>query len=174
MSLINQIEDNVITDLYLDDKSEDLIDDVRQVMNAIGKNTSIEKVTFDGYLGCVRGDQRRELVELIGCLPKLDEVHISQTLLVATALTKMITKARSLRILKLTKVVFQGVDEEISSCELALMAHNSLKEFEMSECSAAAAKEIAIEKLEKAGKKISTVTSETGSPKHTQVSATVA
>ena len=100
---------------------------------------------------------------------------MGQSLLTAKGLATMVTKAKSLRILKLENVVFQGVEDDISSLELALLAHNSLKEFDLNDCSAAAVQDAALDKLEKAGKKINTVTSDAGAPTDVRrVSATVA
>jgi hypothetical protein len=177
MSLLNQIEDNAITNLRLEDTDEEMIDNIRALIGALEKNTSIESIRFNGeFLGCLRGDTRCELIELIGGIPTLQEVHMSHSLLMVKVLTNMISKAKQLRVLKMANIVFQGVAEDISACELALVTHSCLKEFGMKECSAAAVGDISLEKLEKAGKKLSMVTTSGGSSPENirQVGAVVA
>jgi hypothetical protein len=178
MSLLNQIEDNVITDLRLNDTEDEIIDHVRILLDALKKNTSIESIHFQGeFLGCIRGDKRNELVELIGGLPNLQEVQMNSSLLMVKVLTTVISKAKQLRVLKRNGIVFQGVDEDMSSCELALMTHPCLKEFDLHDCSTAAvSNDVSLDKLEKAGKKLSTVTASAGgSPQSiNQVGAVVA
>ena len=159
MSILNQIEDNVLTDLRLDETNDEVLGKkASKLIQAIGKNTSIESIHFNGeYLGCLRSGTRTELIELIGGLPNLVEVHMSKSLLMASALTAMIAKAKQLRVLKLTEICIQGENEDISATELALLAHPSLKEFEMEGCMASAFQEVSLDKLEKAGSKQTTV-----------------
>ena len=64
----------------------------------------------------------------------LIELHMSQSLLMAETLTKLIVKAQKLRIIKLKEISIQGNNEDISACELAIVAHPALKEFNMDKC----------------------------------------
>jgi hypothetical protein len=175
MSLLDQIQDNAITNLRLKDTDDEMIDRVYKLVDAISRNTSIESIHFEGeYLGCLRGDARSELIEMIGKLPNLHEVHMGQSLLEISGATKMLMRAKKLRVLKLKSMVLQGVEEDFTACETALYAHMVLKEFEMVDCDAAV-DTVSLDSLEMAGKKVSAMAkSATSSTIHVQKSAQVA
>jgi hypothetical protein len=86
--------------------------------------------------------------------------------------TDMITKAKRLRVLKLHALVLQGVQDDISTWELAVYNHACLKDIELQDCSPAV-NSVSLEKLEMAGKKISAV-AEGGPETIRQLGATVA
>jgi hypothetical protein len=55
MSLVSQIEDNVVTDLRLSDTDHAILDNIPQFLNSLEKNTTIESMFFDGkFFGCLR------------------------------------------------------------------------------------------------------------------------
>ena len=164
MSLFDQIQDNAITNLRLNDTDEEMIDRATRLIDVISRNTSIETIHFDGeYLGCLRGDARSELIEMIGQLPNLHEVHMGHSCLHITGITQMLLGAKTLRVLKLDDMVLQGIEEDFQACETALYAHMSLKEFDLVDCNAAV-EGVSVESLELAGKKVSAKAKGKGSP----------
>jgi hypothetical protein len=174
MSLIRQIEDNVVTDLRLSDTDDAILDNIPQFLNALEKNTTIELIFFDGeFFGCLRGDKRRDLLEVLGKIPSLQEVHMNNSLLMVSDCTDMITKAKRLRVLKLHALTLQGVQDDISACALAVCQHAYLKDFELQDCSPAV-DSVSLEKLEMAGKKISALAAGGSPERMLQVGATVA
>ena len=160
MNILDQINDNAITDVRLNDTEHKKLwkgNGVEQLIEALSKNTSIESIRFEGeFLGCVRSEPRKTLIETIGKLPNLHEVHMNESLLDISAMTKMIISAKNLRILKLNAIVFQGAKEGIPDCVVALHAHMSMKEFEMKDCLATDSS-ISLQPLELAAKKVTTV-----------------
>jgi hypothetical protein len=161
--IIQQIQDNAIVNLRINDGDEYLIDHVYNLIDALSKNTSVETIQFQGeYLGCVRSDARSELVQMVSKLPNLNEVHMNNSLVLISDITKMLSCAKALRVLKINGVVLQGVAMDFAACEIALYQHILLKEFEMLDCTPAV-REISLESLEMAGKKqIMNVASPTG------------
>jgi hypothetical protein len=151
MSILEKIQANDITNLHISDADDELLDFPHKLLEALEKNTSITSVRFDAdFLGCLRSDARSKLVEAIGKIPSLQEVHLKDALLTVIAITNMILKAKSLRVLTLNNVVLQGVSEHFDACATALYQHVCLKEFGVEDC-IPAVKDISLEKLHLAG-----------------------
>jgi hypothetical protein len=151
MSILENIQANDMTNLYISDVDDELFDFCHRLIEALETNTSITSVRFDAdFLGCLRSDARSKLVEAIGKIPLLQEVHLEDALLTVIAITNMILQAKSLRVLTLNNVVLQGLSEHFDACATALYQHVCLKEFGVEDC-IPAVKDISLEKLHLAG-----------------------
>jgi len=66
LDIVTQIQENTVTTLHFTADDDDVIDDIRPVIDAIKDNSSIVKVEFlDDFLGCVRNDSRSELLQAL-------------------------------------------------------------------------------------------------------------
>jgi hypothetical protein len=153
MSIIQQIQNNTITNLRVSDEDEDVIENIHQVIEALEKNNTILSVTFhNDFLGCLRNDARSELMNSLGRISSLQEARLEDALLMVSDVAKLLVQAKGLKVLSLKNVVLQGVKEHFDACEMALFQHGSVKEFRMDSC-IPAMEEISMESLELAGKK---------------------
>jgi Ran GTPase-activating protein (RanGAP) involved in mRNA processing and transport len=156
MGIFEQIKDNSITELTLSVPTDEIADDVHEFFKALGENKSIETVKLnEDFIGDLRQDTRIELLQALGSVPTLKEVHLADGLLMITGITKMVTDAKSLKVLSLKDVVLQGTSEHFTAAEAALYQHPCLKEFELIDC-VSAMKDVSLGALEKAGQKFST------------------
>jgi hypothetical protein len=102
MTTLNQIRTNEITDLNLCNLPEDIFDDLTELYAALDQNTTIETVRLDkDFIGYLCNETRSQVLEVIGKLPLLREVHIGDALLMVDGITKMIVQAKNLKCLTL-------------------------------------------------------------------------
>ncbi|KAL3944496.1 MAG: hypothetical protein SGBAC_001417 [Bacillariaceae sp.] len=147
MSILEQIEANTISELNISQDADEISDKTADIIEALRNNTSIVSIRFEGeFLGEMRNDSRRAIVEAIGHIPTLRRVHLADALVLANAITKTLIKATELRELSIANLVLQGIDSDFSAFEAALASHNSLKLFKMDKC-IPAVKEISLEGL---------------------------
>jgi hypothetical protein len=152
MSIIQQIQNNTITNLRVSDEDEDVIENIHQVIEALEKNKTILSVTFhNDFLGCLRNDARSELMNSLGRITSLQEAHLEDALLMVSDVAKLLVQAKGLKVLTLKNIVLQGVKEHFDACEMALY-HGSVKDFRMESC-IPALEEISLVSLELAGSK---------------------
>ena len=170
MSILEQIRSNSITELNLSQDADEITEKTSELVDALRNNKSIVSIRFeDEFLGDMRNDSRREVVEAIGQIPTLQRVYLADTLLLASAIAKMLCSAKALRELSISNVLLQGIESDFSSFEATLASHPSLKLFKMEECKPAV-KGISLE-----GLKISaTVRSNISEPVPNQQSAMTA
>jgi hypothetical protein len=159
--LINDIRNNVVTSLKFtasSDDDDDIIDSVRGVIDAIkssGPTSSITSIEMsDEFLGCVRNDDRSELLRSLGCITTLQHVHLEEGLLLIRDIAELLLEDKTLKSLILKDLVLQGVESDFDAVELALHSHPSIKEFTMDGCRAAV-EGIQLNKIELAGQKSS-------------------
>ena len=136
-AIIKQLQENDVTELRLSDADDDCIDDFRNIAEALAQNTSLTVVRLEGYLACLRNDARVEFVEAMTKNSSLQEIYVSDALLVVSCITNLIVKSKNLKVLSLHNVVLQGVQELFDNCERALLQHPSLKSFLLDEVKAA-------------------------------------
>jgi hypothetical protein len=159
MSILEQIKANSITELVLSQDADEISDDVGTIIDGLKHNKSIVSIRFEGdFLGMIRNDSRRELLEAIGLIPTLKQVHLGDALLLVPGIAKMLCQAHSLRELSLDNVVLQGSEDDFSTLEAALHAHPSLKIFKMDKC-IPAHRDISLENLTKSAAKLSIISS---------------
>jgi hypothetical protein len=153
MSIVQQIQNNAITNLRVSREDEDVIENIQQVIEALEKNNTILSVSFyNHFLGCLRNDARSKLMNSLGRISSLQELHLEDALLMVSDITELLVQAKGLKVLTLKNIVLQGVKENFDACEMALYQHGSVKEFRMDNCTPALAA-ISLERLELAGKK---------------------
>jgi len=153
MNFIEEIQDNAITKLRFTSEDEYAIDNVRLLIDAIKKNSSIVAVEFlDDFMGCVRNDSRSELLQALVQIPCLQELCVEDGLIQIADIAKVLCGLPGLKALTLRKIVLQGIEEDFNACEMALHQHCSLKEFVLEGCQPAVPG-ISIDTLELAGKK---------------------
>jgi hypothetical protein len=163
MSLLAQIQANEITKLRVSDTDDELLDNVHNFIDALEQNHTLESIHFENeFLGCIRNDARSELLQSLGQVSSLQQVHFAGACMLVSDITLLLLQTKSLRVLKMNKLVLQGIAEDFVACEMALLQHGCLKEFEMEQC-VPAVKEVSLDKLEKAGKKLVTATA-SGAP----------
>lgn len=152
--LINDIKNNTITSLTFVGDDDDAIDNVREIISAIQTpNTSITKVEMtDDFLGCVKHDARSDLLRSLGSLTSLQEVKLCEGLLLIRDIAEILLEAKTLKVLSMTDIVLQGVEEDFHALELALHQHPSIKEFVLDDCRPAV-EEIDMTAIERAGRK---------------------
>jgi hypothetical protein len=152
MTLADQIRANELKDFHLSDLPWDI--DANELIQVLrGGSTSLESVRLDGgFLMSFRNEERVELLEAIGGLVNICEVHLADALLTVEGITKLLLKAKTLKSFKLQNLVLQGVQEHFDACEGAFHKQTSLKEFEMINCTTAVA-DIDLEVMQKAGEK---------------------
>jgi len=102
----------------------------------------IEVVRLDKkFLNSVTSTEEKVLLlENIGKLPSLKEVHLSNGTLPAKGLRAMLTEARGLKVFHIDRVTIEGGEKDFSLLEIAFEGHSCLQEFSMIEFSTAAAK----------------------------------
>ncbi len=114
---------------------------------------SIETVKLDkDFVGCLRHDDRSELLKTLGKIPSLKEVHLGDACLLVKDITTILVEAKGLVSFSLTTVVLQGDGACMDACELAVCQHPCLKQFELIDCSTAI-KDLSIDSLQTAAKK---------------------
>ena len=86
-------------------------------------------------------------------IPSLQEIHFDDAMLMVNDLTEVLVHAKGLRVLKLNKIVLQGVPEHFTACESAFYQNFALTEFELEGC-LAAVKGVSLQGFETAGKKV--------------------
>jgi len=155
-SLLQQIQDDDIVHLRLHDSDTYMINHVYNLIDVLlldakKNSSSLETIHFEGeYLGCLRtGDARSKLLQTIGKLPKLREVHINHSLVHVSDITNMLrnniiieslsssSSSASLRTLKLNDLILQGGAEDFAACERAVQLHPTLQVFDVSACTPA-------------------------------------
>lgn len=147
MSILEQIKSNSITDLDLSVDADEVSEKHMEIVDALKGNTSIVSIRFEQeFLAHMKNDTRREVIEAIGHIPTLKKVQLSDALVLASAVTKMVIKAKALRELNISSLVLQGLESDFSALEAALAAHGSLKVFKMDECKPAV-KDISLDGL---------------------------
>jgi hypothetical protein len=146
MSFIaEQIEGNAVTKLRFTSADEEVIDDIKQIIDAIRVNSSIVSVDFlDDFLGCVRNDARSELIQALCHIPCLQEVHLEDGLIMVADITSLLCESKRLTGFTLERIVLQGVQEDFDAAEMALHQNSSLKDFSIKE-SRAAVEEISLD-----------------------------
>jgi hypothetical protein len=153
MSIVQQIQDNTITNLRVSGEDDDAVKNIHQVIEALEKNNTILSATFhDDFLGCLRNDVRSKLMNSLGRISSLQEAHLEDALLMVSDVADLLVQAEGLKVLTLKNIVLQGVKEQFDACEMALYQHGSVKEFRMDKCTPAL-EEISLERMELAGKK---------------------
>jgi hypothetical protein len=165
MSLLAQIQANEITNLRVSDTDGELLDNVHEFIAAVEQNRTLESIHFENeFLGCLRNDSRSELLQALGKVSSLQQIDLGGACMLVSDITLLLLQAKSLRVFKMNKLVLQGVEKDFDACEMALLQHGCLKEFEMGQC-IPAVKVISLDKLEQAGKKehVSAATA-TGAP----------
>jgi hypothetical protein len=164
MSLLAQIQANEIINLRVSDTDDELLDNVHKFIAAVEQNHTLESMHFEkDFLGCLRNDARSELLQSLGQVSSLQQVHLADACLLVSDIALLLMQAKSLRVLKMNKLVLQGVEKDFDAFEMALLQHGCLKEFEMELC-IAAVKTITLDKLEQAGKKHVSAATATGAP----------
>jgi hypothetical protein len=164
MSVLAQIQANEIINLRVSDADNELLDNVHKFIEALEHNHTLESIHFeDHFLGCLRNDSRSELLQSLGQVSSLQEVHLAGACMLVSDATLLLLQAKSLRVLTINKLVLQGVDKDFDAFEMALLQHGCLKEFEMEQC-VPAVKGVSLDKLEKAGKKLVSATASGGAP----------
>lgn len=147
MSILEQIEANAITELVLSQGPDEYCDSVTKLSDSLRDNKTIEIIRLEGdFLGDLRNDSRIEILEAIGCIPTLKEVHLFDSLLLVRGITKMTSSAGTLRTLVLKNLVLQGIEPDFDAFEAVLYRHPNLKTFEVVGC-VPAVKDISLEKL---------------------------
>ena len=147
MSILKQIRTNAITELKLSMDADEITENTAEIVDALRSNKSIVSVHFeDEFLGGMRNDSRREVIEAIGYIPTLQRVHLADTLLVVSGIAKMLLNAKSLRELSISNILLQGIESDFSFFETALASHANLKLFKMEECKPAV-KDISLDGL---------------------------
>jgi hypothetical protein len=156
MTIVDQIRANDLTDLNLCKVPKEYCRGLKQLVEALRVNKSLESVRFDkDFLACVYGRERGELLEQVAKLPKLKAVTLGDTGLLVQVITKLVKDSKGLTAMTLERVVMQGVQEDFDTLETALHQHTSLKVFHMNEC-VASNEGIDMEKIMKAGKSVNT------------------
>lgn len=153
--IIEQIEDNAILHLAVseEDNGELVEDYIEEFIDALSTNFSIRKICFeDEFLGCLRGNDRSNLIQTISRIPTLQEVRMNRSLVMVKDISALIANAAQLKVLTMNYIVFQGVESDHEDCEKTLYQHCTLREFELNHCSAAAVKNVSLQRLEKAGR----------------------
>ena len=101
----------------------------QKLVEALRANTSIAYIRLHGnFLGCLRITDRRKLIKSIGFVKSIQEVHLDDTLWMVSDIMDMLVEAKGLRVLKLNKLILQGVLEDFQAAEMALYQHICLKE----------------------------------------------
>lgn len=140
LPIVGKILDNTLTRLSFNGADEDAIDNVKDIIDALKKNSSIVTVEFLGdFLGCVRNDARSELLRALFNIKCLQEVRLEDGLVMIADIAGLISEAKGLKVLTVTRIVLQGVQADFDATEVALHQHNSLKEFTMTDCQPALA-----------------------------------
>ncbi|KAL3937234.1 MAG: hypothetical protein SGBAC_007622 [Bacillariaceae sp.] len=135
MTVLEQIKTNNISELHLSQDADEITERTSEIVDALRSNTSIATVRFEGeFLGAMRNDSRREVVQVIGMIPTLQRVHLGDTLLVVSGIAKMLCKATGLCELSISNMVMQGIESDFSILEATLASHKSLKIFKMDKC----------------------------------------
>jgi ribosomal protein L12E/L44/L45/RPP1/RPP2 len=151
MSVLAQIQANEIINLRVSDADNELLDNVHKFIEALEHNHTLESIHFeDHFLGCLRNDSRSELLQSLGQVSSLQEVHLAGACMLVSDATLLLLQAKSLRVLTINKLVLQGVDKDFDA-------------FEMEQC-VPAVKGVSLDKLEKAGKKLVSATASGGAP----------
>lgn len=157
MTIFELIKSNAITEATLSQDAEEVSDNVIAIIDALKNNKSLVSIRFEKqFLGELRNDSRKDVLEAIGQIPTLKKVHLGDSLLLVNGITKMICEARSLCELSLDTVVLQGIQEDFDSFEAALHAHPALKSFTMDAC-IPAVRGISLECLTKSATVLSTI-----------------
>jgi hypothetical protein len=164
MSFLAQIQANEIINLRVSDTDDELLDNVHKFIAAVEQNHTLESIHFENeFLGCLRNDARSELLQSLGQVSSLQQVHMAGACVLVSDIALLLMQAKSLRVLKMNKLVLQGVAKDFDAFEMALLQHGCLKEFEMEQC-VPAVKGVSLDKLEKAGKKLVSATASGGAP----------
>ena len=157
MTILNKITNNEITSLKITMEAEDVFQNkngsVHDFIDALKVNNSIDVISLEGeFLGCLRADARSKVLQEIGDSlgSNLKEVTLGDTLLLVSDVAHIVQKSPNLRTLNLHDVVLQGDEDCFTALETTLMAHPSLKEFDMNKNCASAIKEIDLEKVKNA------------------------
>jgi hypothetical protein len=135
------------------DTDHKLLDNVHKFIAAL-KSIHFKR----DFLGCLRNDSRSELLQALGQIPSLQQVDLADVCLLVSDISLLLMQAKSLRVLKMNKLVLQGVEKDFDAYEMAF-----LPEFEMEQC-IAAVKTISLDKMEQAGKKHVSAAPATGAP----------
>eukprot|EP00980_Cylindrotheca_fusiformis_P002146 scaffold481_cov208-Cylindrotheca_fusiformis.AAC.12 len=159
MRIIEQIEANSITEITLSQDADEISDNVNIIIDALRKNESLVSIRLEEhFLGELRNDSRRQVLEAIGLIPTLKRVHLGNSLLVVNGITKMLCEATSLCELSLGEVLLQGIQQDFNALEAALHSHPALKVFTMEACTPAI-RGISLEPLAKSTSKSSAISS---------------
>jgi hypothetical protein len=164
MSLLAQIQANEIINLRVSDTDDELLDNAHKFIAALKQNHTLESIHFENeFLGCIRNDARSELLRSLGQVTSLQQVHMAGACVLVSDIALLLMQAKSLRVLKMNKLVLQGVADDFNACEMALFQHGCMREFEMEQCFPAM-KEVSLDKLEKAGRKLVSATASGSAP----------
>jgi hypothetical protein len=156
MTLLAKIQGNDITDLRISEDPDEVFDHVTSFLDAMESNTSIETVKFDkDFIGCLRHDDRSDLLNALSKIPSLKEVHLGDACLLVKDITNILVEAKGLVSFSLNTVVLQGDAASLDACELAVCQHPCLKQFELINCTTAI-RDLSIDSLQTAAKKTCT------------------
>ena len=115
-------------------------------------STNITAVYLTGdFVGSLRSKERQEVLQTLGTLPNLRELHLEEGLLMIADVATMLLKAKSIITFSMRHMVLQGHPEDFDACEVALKHHGTLKDFRIMDCTPAL-EEISLDKLEIAAK----------------------
>eukprot|EP00429_Kryptoperidinium_foliaceum_P000273 CAMPEP_0176020916 /NCGR_PEP_ID=MMETSP0120_2-20121206/10146_1 /TAXON_ID=160619 /ORGANISM="Kryptoperidinium foliaceum, Strain CCMP 1326" /LENGTH=162 /DNA_ID=CAMNT_0017354025 /DNA_START=618 /DNA_END=1106 /DNA_ORIENTATION=- len=138
MTVIEQIRDNSITKLHLTGADDDAIDNAKELVDALEKNSSLVVIELcDDFMGCLRNDARRDVLHALRNISSLQELRLEDGLIQIGDIAEAIAEVKGLQKLTLKGITFQGVEEDFHACEAALNQHGSLKNFAMDDCSPA-------------------------------------
>ena len=157
MSVLEQIKKNTISELNLSQDADEISENTGEIIEALQNSTSIVSIRLEGdFLGDLRNDARREVLEAIGKIPTLKKVHLADALILVSGISKMLCTAPGMRELCLENLVLQGLESDLSSLEATLASHNSLKLFKMDKCKPAI-KDLSLEGLTHSTTVLSTI-----------------
>ncbi|KAL3917589.1 MAG: hypothetical protein SGILL_004643, partial [Bacillariaceae sp.] len=138
MGIVDDIKANEVGTLHLSEAPEDYFTETEVFCQAMGGNTSIEKVIFDkDFLACSVGNQRRDIVSTLGKLPNVKSVVLEDSLLnIGICVTNLTKSSKTLEELVMENCLLQGTPEHFELLKSAISDNPNFKTLRIQNCTA--------------------------------------
>lgn len=124
--------DDGLKELRLTENPEDYCADFSDLIDALQGNSTIEYVRMDrDFLPGMNSDDMFTLLDTMGKLPMLKEIHILHAILSASAFENFLQQAENVEHIELGSVDIQGSPEDHECMRAAIASHKKLKSFMM-------------------------------------------
>lgn len=136
MGILDDIKANSIDELHLSNLSEDYFATAEEFSEAMGSNSSIKSVIFDGdFLVCLKAVDRAIIVSSVGKLPNVETVVLKDSrLMVGICVTNLVRNAKQLKGLSMIKCTLQGIPDDFENLKAALSESTSIKSLQITDC----------------------------------------